>query len=263
MSPDEDELPDDQGSENEDPPAGDNAEKFVPPKDGSWVPRARLDEAVGKHASRADALAAELQREREERIRLEERERLRSTPPAPKITRAQLHELVREGKITEEQADAEYEKQLQERIRSEVLRDSDAKQRIKDRSNTINALLAQYKESIPDIATPGTEARSKVESEYRYLVDVLGEPEGIETEAKACRSAFGPPERAKELTRRRRDTHQESGGGSGSGDAPDKNKKLPERIRTHYEKLIRIGRFKGWDDPGLKAELEYVSSRAK
>jgi len=229
--------------------------KFVPPKDGSWIPRERLDEAVGKHRSRADAAEARLAALEAERAQEREEQK-------PQITRAQLAEAVSKGQLTEEQAEARWEQQLEARVTKKVEKTVVAQNAQQQQLSKVDAVLKQYRDAIPDIAVEGSAARAKVTAEFNHLVDVLGEPNSPVTEAKACRMAFGAPERIKELTRERQNGNPESGGGGGGGNDPAPKKfEFSASQKVHYQSMIDAGHYTGWNDPVLVKEREFAAKR--
>lgn len=248
-------------AKDEGQPESDSAEeaKFVPPKDGSWIPRERFNDARQGDRNRIEALEAQLTAERDERIRLEERAKAKAET-TPQYTRSQLQGLVDEGKLNQDQADALWEKQLEDRITAKARTEAEQQAKISKRQAAIQGVLTQYRDLRPDAWKAGTEDRQKVQSEYRYLVDVLGQPEGIETEAAACRAAFGPPEKVVPITRERRETPAESGAAK---DEPPGSRlpKMSNRYKEFYAGQIAKGQYKGWDDPNLVKEMKIVGNR--
>ena len=229
--------------------------KFVPPKDGSWIPRERLDEAVGKHRSRADAAEAKLAALEAERAQERDEQK-------PQITRAQLAEAVSKGQLTEEQAEARWEQQLKAQVVKEVTKTVTTQNAQQQQLSKVDAILGEYRKLIPAIWQEGTPERAKVTAEFRHLVDVLGEPDSPTTEAKACRMAYGPTERIQELTRQRQNGNPESGGGGGGNDPAPKKFEFSARQKAHYQGMIDAGHYPGgWKNPELVKELEFAAKR--
>jgi len=250
-------------AEDQGTPPGSESPKqeFVPPTDGSWIPRERFNEARQSDRHRIEALEAQLTAERDERIRLEERAKLK-VETAPQYTRTQLQALVDEGKINQDQADQLWEKQLEDRITAKARAEAEQQARIQKKQTAVRDALSKYRELRPDIAIAGTEDRAKVQAEYRYLVDVLGQPEGIETEAAACRAAFGPPEKAQAITRERRETPAD-GGAPRQEPRSNRLPKISDRLHAFYEMQIAKGQYRGWDDPNLVKEIQIASGASR
>jgi hypothetical protein len=225
-------------------------EEFTPPKDGSWIPKTRFDEARADDQRKLATLQNELQKEREDRIRAEERAKAEK----PKVlSRAELNQLVADGSLTEDARDEYLEKQREERIEQRLEAKFAAERKQSDRISLINAQMERYKTLIPDVMVAGSEPRARVESEFNFLVSVDGQPqsneEALALELKALRAAFGPVDRLKETTRKRRETHQETGGGAADEGGPKEDtapSKLTARERDHYQRLIDSGVYTGW-----------------
>ncbi len=225
-----------------------------------WIPKARLDEVLAENR-RKDA---ELQREREERIRAEER--VKATKEPEKVyTRAELLAAVEAGTISQAQADEISLAQAEKKIRQEVSQDVAAQAAQRELIARTNAEMQRYKTLVPDVIRDGTDARARVQAEYSYLIST-GSPAGASTELAALRAAFGSVERLeKRLSKRsEHETHQESGGrprGDGGDKAGAKNgppKGLPERYVGFYQRQIESGIYKGWDDPQVAKELARI-----
>ncbi len=125
-------------------------------------------------------------------------------------------------------------------------------------SDHLTAEMAKYTDQIPDLNKQGSEARERVAERYAELTK-LGQPVGLATEILACREVFGPASRIKETTRETAERHTETGGagagpGKSNGSVPD----IPDKFKAHYDKLIGMGQYKGWDDPKLKNELKHI-----
>lgn len=232
---------------------------FKPPSDGSWIPRERFNE-----------VNATAQRERDRASRLEaELAALRTKPaePArPPVTRAELQTLVDEGKLSSEQMDAEVERQIESRVEARILSQVDQRTKAQRRADTVSSELQRYKEVIPALTQDGSEERGRVQKEFQYLVERLGEPADTATELKAVRAVFGPSERIREITRETREADPETLGGGGAGGNGANNgvfTGLTQTQRTAYQAMIDRGLYTGPDDPNLKKEIQIASSRAR
>lgn len=221
---------------------------------------------------REKRLEGELQHEREERIRYEERlkaqEAATSTKHEPVYTRAQLEEFIANGQLTRAQA----EDYNEARVRREVVEESekrlDAKLAAARRIERVQADLDRYKTLMPTIMQPGTAERDKVAAEYRHITDTLGVPkseaERLAMELTASRAAFGDlgalerSHAAASATRDNREiTVETTSAGKGTPNTKDPLASLTPREKEHYDRMIKKGRYKGgWAD--VRAELTWV-----
>lgn len=236
-----------------------------PPRDekGKFIPKVRLDEVLAEARSAKEALA----QEREARIRLEEQvkamQAAAKTPTQPQkvYTRAELNQMVEEGKISREQAE-DYLDQVRElRLREAISKELAERDAQRERVARVKTELQRYKELVPEVMKAGTEEREQVTQEFNYLVS-LGQPNDATTELAALRAVFGPVEKLerKKQMRGERERFQESGGRRDDGGGAPKGKEpdLPSRYREHYQRLIDRGIYKGWDDEQLQKELKRI-----
>ena len=173
---------------------------------------------------------------------------------APKtVTRAELKALVDEGKITQEVADAHWEKQVLDAAEKRGREAARGEVEGQQREATVNSQLAEFKTLIPAAWSVGSKERAKAEKEFAAL-RAMGFPDNKVTEVAALRAAFGDPEviRASRSTGRNGpgETFGEVGGGErGDGGAPNadgKPKGLTAREEAHYQNLIGRGVYKDW-----------------
>ena len=238
---------------------------------------------VWARAKKAEELAQErdreLQREREQRIRLEERnaahekqQTTRPTTPEREYTWQELQHLVDEGKATIAQIADYREKKLMARadkLKEEAV--GEAMKQVEQFITTatkqvgVRSELAKYTALVPDVLKAGSESATRVNQEYNSLLQ-RGFPPTPETELVACELAFGKTSqlernRALSTTTNTRETFQDIPNGGGSSLPGDKKlvSKLDGRQRTHYERLIRSGVYGGWDD--VEAELQWQKPR--
>lgn len=218
------------------------------------IPKERFDQVWArskKAEAREKELEAQLQREREERIRLEERARVQQEQQTQKeYTWAELEHFISEGQITRDQAQEYKDKQTEARLRRELKAE-------RERESSQSHLLSQidqYKQLIPDVMVPGSEARQKYEQEYAYLVRTLGYKEDYATQLAATRAAFGDIERVKRtnqvkpsLTSKESfvETHTPPGQKLVTKAFKDT---LPEYKVKHWEKMMKAGLVKSWKD---------------
>ncbi len=259
-------------------PAGDK-EKFVPPKDGSWVPRDRMNEAVENAVGK---VSKELETERESRIRLEEQMRvLQQTPAAPvqaqqlapvakTYTLAELRLAVEKETISQDQADLVWEKQQNEKVDQRVKQTLD-NFTIQTTSNAaVDSGLQAYLDALPDLNKDGADERKKVTAAYNSLTAVLGVPkvagsvEDKQIQLAALNNCYGSVAalRQKQLndkdTLEHRDTHQESVGDAEPASAKDAKfvKSLTAAKRAYYTRMIASNQYTGWGQ--VEAEMKYA-----
>lgn len=209
--------------------------------------------------AKAAQVEAEARAEREERIRLEER--LRAQVEArkqvePEYSWDQLQAAVDAGTITFAKAMEIRETQLEKRWESK-------RQAEQERDRTLSSVsteMTEYKKLVPNATVPGTEERQKIEREYGYLVQRLGQPQTKEQilsyELAAARAAFGDLDtlKTKQTLSAKplgREAYMDT---SSASKKPIETKKdfrssLSTREVQHYERLMRNGRYPGgWDD---------------
>ena len=120
--------------------------------------------------------------------------------------------------------------------------------------------MSEYKKLVPNATVPGTEERQKIEREYGYLIQPLGQPKSQEQilsyELTAARAAFGDLDtlKTKQTLASKplgREAYMDT---SSASKKPTEAKKdfrssLSTREVQHYERLMRNGRYPGgWDD---------------
>ena len=223
---------------------------------------ARAKDAEGKYHA-----------ERERAARLEgELEALRKQPAATaqpvtpaRYTGAQLQSYIDEGKITVGQALAYQEESL--KLEAARLVDQKVEEKLSTvtRQSTVQREVSRYQEAIPDITVPGTEARQKLEGEFRYLVSMGYDAKDPKTEVLAARAAFGDPDLIKQRQAARtittgRDTMQDiAANGKPKPSEKDPLKDITAAQRQHYQRMIDRGVYKGWAE--VKEELAFVPPR--
>lgn len=232
------------------------------------------DGAAGQKSKEATVPLAALEAERKSRQKLEgklakllgEVEGLKAGQQKPKeetvYTRTQLRALVNEGKITEDQMDAQLEKQL----RAEVEKSAQSAVMSQTQASKISAELARYTEAHPDLTDEDSDLRARVVAEFKYLVDLGDNPNSLATELKAVRAvlgASGAPKGKKKTP----ETHEEAGSSGedvsrGTG-ADAWAKGLSAKQKEHYTKLVNQGVYKGFGDKTLQKEVELARSRMK
>lgn len=254
-----------QQTPNPDATKGAGGTGFVPPADGSWVPRERLNEATAEVRTLSERLA-----------RLEGR--LSALPsggqppvaPRPELkktyTRQELNAAVARGGLTREQADDVWAVQLESNIATKVDQTTAQAVAAVVRAQRLDSELGQYRTLVPDaFVDNGNAQRGRVRQEWEYLTS-LGHPDSPETELAALRAAFGPAA-ALSTARQKpdtRETHQEtfaSGDGGDSGaDTPDPGKPPKGLTRdeyAYYDDLRRKGIYRDWN--AVREELKFAN----
>lgn len=222
------------------------------PAERKTIPKERFDQVwarTKKAEERLQQLQADLQREREEKIRLEERARAKEEQQTQQEwTWEQLDGFIAEGKITQAQARDYKDKMLEQRIARKY------EQQVQEKESTSHVLgeIRQYQQLVPDSMTHGSENRLRYEREFNYLVR-NGAPKNHITELAACRAAFGDPEtiRARNTTKKvitPKEPFMETHSPSQSTKQPNKSFKdtlSAEKVR-HYERMMNAGIVKDW-----------------
>ena len=243
------------GGNGTDAPLGDGSQKgeggWKPPSDGSWLPKVRVDEMVNDARGAATRATEEAARLRAENEALKA-SKAKAEEVKP-MTRADLNQLVEDGKITQEAADLHWEKQIGEMAEKRARAAAADEVAGRQRESAVKSQLDEYRELIPAAWQAGSKERSRAEREFKALVD-MGLPDNKVTEVAALRAAFGEPSaiRAARSTGRTGpgEAHVEVGGGERPGDAGNEAdgapKGLTEREKTHYQNLINRGIVKDW-----------------
>lgn len=180
-----------------------------------------------------------------------------------RYTKAELKAAVAAEQITQDQADAQWEKQIREETLAEAQHTAHATVTAVERNKEVNAAIERYKALAPEILDDSHETRQAIRAEFQHLVGLGDDPKDVATQLKAIRAVLGPVEKLEKARKGadQYDTHRESGGGGG-GDRPNrKTGKLSDQLnaagRAHYENGIKAGRYKDWAE--VDAELKYAS----
>lgn len=261
-------------------PAGDK-EKFVAPKDGSWVPRDRMNEAVDNAVGK---VSKELQSERDARIRLEEQIRTLQQAPATQVqnqqtapvakiyTLAELRMAVEKETISQEQADVVWANQQDDKVDTRVQKALDNFTTQTTSNAAVDSGLQAYLDLLPELNENGTDERKKVTTAYNSLTAVLGVPkvagsvEDKQIQLAALNNCYGSAAalRQKQLndkdTLEHRDTHEESVGDAEPASEKDAKfvKSLTAAKRAYYTRMIASNQYTGWDQ--VKEEMKYARS---
>lgn len=213
-------------------------------------------------------IQTELQREREDRIRLEERLKAKeeAKPAEPEYTWAQYEAAIAEGKLTLGQAMEHREKVREAKLQKQFEEKLNAVQKTSATKDTVGTSLERYKTALPELMEHGSEIRKKVEREYQFLTE-LGDPPSLATQLKAVRAALGDIEtversvKAKQSTQR--DTHVET---TSTTNRPltqknDPWKGLSEAQKEYYQKGLKNGQYKNMKE--IEDELKFENPLAR
>lgn len=201
---------------------------FQPPNDGSWVPRARLNSVLEKQSLLEEQVKG-LKKEQEP-------------------SREKLLQGVEQGEISQAAADAIWERSITDRVIEKVTGTVDASQKVKDQQR----LFQDYESAIPALSDPSSTEYKKASTEYNYLVDTAGQPEGWGTIIMSVRSAFGPIEALKTKLAATvvHETHQEIGGAGGGPKqkGSSRQSQLTDRQKDYYTNAMKAGAYSNWDE---------------
>lgn len=204
-------------------------------------------------------LREEMQREREERIRLEERIRAKEEQSQQKeMSWDELEKGIEEGRWSRSQAQEYKEKMTEQRLAKRLSQEREKQ----GQDSRYLAELDQYKAIVPDVMTYGSENRQKYERELQYMVRSLGMPDNYATQVAAARAAFGDVSTAKTRFEAEKkvikkepfeETHMPPADRKQSKDFAST---LTPEQRKHYEKMLDKGMYKDWKE--VEAEFNYV-----
>lgn len=202
-----------------------------------------------------ETLTKNLHREELERVRLEERAKAAEPPAAPAVpvlTMDQLQKAVDDGQLTESQMKEEITRQLREQLRTELSDEMKKQHALSEQKKTLQQQFDRYVEFRPDIKVEGSDDLRRVHEEIEHL-KTLGYAHNLQTELVALRQVFGPSDRVAETTRKTRESHRETGGGSvhtrSSGGSSSWEKGLSDSQVSTYRKLAEGAGYSGEDDP--------------
>ena len=214
-----------------------------------------------------EAARQEAQREREERIRLEERLKAQEDAKKqaePEYSWEQLEKAIEAGTITRAWAQ-DYRERLVERKAVEAAEKRlESKLQTSSQDTVVLAELERYKRALPSLNETGSPEHTKVQREYAYLVGTLRYPPTYATQLAAARSAVGDIDTVESTAQAKRAAHArqepymetQSSGGRPQPKGKDPIAQLSPEQKAHYEKMIKLNRYNGWDD--VRKELEYT-----
>ena len=206
---------------------------FQAPRDGSWVPRGRLNDVLAK----LDGVSREL---------AEVKKGQEAANAPPQHTREELRTKVDAGELTQAAYDEYFARESEHRVVQQIGTDLDQRQK----SATLSTELAAYEEAVPALKDTSSETYQRVAQEYAYALGTLGATEGPGTMVMAARSVLGPLSSLKaRVPEANPVTHNETGGGAGESAAAGEKKpdltwdKLTAREKDYYDRGIRAGAY--------------------
>jgi len=185
---------------------------FVPPKDGSWLPRDRVGQMVSSAvADETSALSRKI-------ADLESQVESQNKPPE-ELSGQRIAELVDAGSLSDEEAGRIKERQMETRISRNVEERTASTLTQAELDRNVGDEIGRYMEKVPNLAVTGSEELGRVRTEFNYLRQ-HGQPDSKSTELAALRAVYGPAASVQSGTPER-ETHQEMGG---DGSSPADNK---------------------------------------
>lgn len=199
-----------------------------------------------------------------------------ATPAAPAVlSEEQVMALVENKQITMAQAMTYLRKRASEEARVEARREAQqALVEVGSRADEAQTLadIAEYKKAVPGLGQRGSTEWNEVAQRFNKLVG-KNYPATIKTELQALRELYGeepakreePRERTKERATRGAEMPSSSSARTTPGprrarasDEPDPD--LSSDHRTYVDHMIRIGQYKGWNDPRAQKYVERAKS---
>lgn len=227
--------------------------------------------------ARAKRTEDRLQREREERIRLEER--LRAAEEAKKqapqqereYTWAELEEAIATNKITRADALVYREKLIEKRAAEKARQEAEHFITQQTQIQRVVSDIDSYRKVIPDVDNTDSDDFKAVAVEYQDLVATYGKPKDQATELKyqrdALKRAFGPVDRLRKpvaTPKPKVDSVQDTttdARPTNTSKSKDVLTTLTPSQKAHYEKMITRGVYEGWDD--VREELNWTRKPKK
>jgi len=238
--------------------------EFVPPKDGSWLPKDRVNEMVGIAKDAARVAEQALEQSRKDNAALQAQLSKNAKPDLKHYSREDLAGLVEREDITQLQADTLWDKQLRSEFEAELDKRFDSFSTETNSTNIIQNDMSAYMQQLPDLKVRGTKDRTKVEKEFGYLRS-LGEPDNSRTELLAVRNVFGPIETLKDsLETLKKETHKDAGGAggnSGTGEGGTFADTLTAREKAYYETGLANGLYKDWKE--IEDEMKFANQSVR
>lgn len=179
--------------------------------------------------------------------------------PEKRFTKVELKAAVTAGQVTEEQADALWEKQLRQDVAADVRREVLQAVGANTRQERVTKDLAEYKRLAPEILDESSDKRRAIAEEFQYLTGI-GQAKSLETELAAIRAVLGPIDKLTVARSARRESEQDEQTGGGEsrqrGAAKTQVETLTAREKDYYDTQIKKGVYKDWKQ--VESELAYA-----
>jgi hypothetical protein len=234
------------------------------PKDGEFVPKTQFIAALNSAERKREAEVATL---RAELAELGAQVKAKPTDQPKRLNRADLKAAVEAGQISQDQADAEIDRQHSEDAENRAHRVALETVSAVERKRLVDSEVARYKAVAPEILDDAHDTRKSIREAFSGFVELGDDPRDVVTQLKAIRSVLGPIgrlEKARSGTAQH-ETHRETGGSSGGDQQKPKNGKLVDQLnagsKAHYEDGIKRGRYKDW--AAVEDELKYASTAVR
>ncbi len=196
------------------------------PKDGSWIPRDRLNDVLS---------------EVKDLRRLTEAQNV----PEPKaiVSRQAALDMVENGEMTQAEADELFRSQ----ITTDVAQTLAGELETRDLESTHRALLNQYQDAIPDLKDETSALYNTVLKEYGTMVQSWNLPPTTGTMLASIKAVVGPIAHVKTKGVREVEDFQDRNSGQIS-ESETKTSKLSEKQQGYYTQMIQSGYYKDWDE---------------
>lgn len=228
--------------------------------------------------ARAKRTEDRLAREREERIRLEERLRVKEDAEKAKLTSQErvytwneLEEAITAGKITRGDAQEYREKVLRQQFEREADAKVNAAVNQQLTLTRVASDIESYKSALPSVNEPGSAEHNLVVAEYQDIIETYGAPKDRLTELKyqrdALKRAFGLVDRLRKpvaTPKPKVDSVQDTttdARPTNTSKSKDVLTTLTPSQKAHYEKMITRGVYEGWGD--VREELNWTRNPKK
>lgn len=178
----------------------------------------------------------------------------------PQLTRPTLRKAVEDGTMTEDEANDAWEHQRDQAIDGRITKAVKSAVTDRDLAKRVSDEVGRYKTALPDITDRSSDSFATLQKEFRRLVELGYEAGDVRTELLAARAAFGSLERLEAAAGPHpRETFAETGGAGEAGETGKRvdgsPKGMTARERAHYDNLIKMGQYTGFDDPKIAAEI--------
>ena len=180
---------------------------------------------------------------------------------APKTyTRAELNQAVVNKEISEEEAQAVFDKQQAQQITDTAQATAQRVVTENQQTEQVQAQIQKYKDFDDQLLVDGSDSLMRIQREVVAQMGLSNlEKPTLVTELQALRVVYGPEENLGRVDERERQTHLDTQTGS-DGKLPDNKdgspKGLSQKERTYYQSGIDAGRYTGWD--AVKEELGFA-----